>query len=78
MVSHAIEYLLLLTACMSDPVETQLNSRLKGSKLFVVTLSDCTHATIHTLDVPMRIAQSRQEILHSFGDCYQQGLRSEG
>ena len=27
MVSHATKYLLLLTACMSDPVETQLSSR---------------------------------------------------
>ena len=48
MISHATEDLLILAECMSDPVETQLSYRWKGSKISVVTLFGCTHATTHT------------------------------
>ena len=41
-ISHATKDLLLLVACMSDPVETQLSSRWKGSWLSVVGLFGCT------------------------------------
>ena len=36
----------------------------------------CKHETTHTLDVPMRIALSRQVGFYSFRDFYQLGLHS--
>ena len=41
-------------------------------------ITSCTHAATHTLDVPIRIAHSRQVGFHSFKDFYQLGLRSGG
>jgi hypothetical protein len=52
-VSHAIEDLPLLTTCMSDPIEITCE---RDSLTISCDFSGCTHATTHTLDVPMRIA----------------------
>jgi hypothetical protein len=41
-------------------------------------ISECTHATTHTLDVPMRIAQPRQEEFIHCRDFHQQVLRRGG
>jgi hypothetical protein len=41
-------------------------------------ISECTHATTHTLDVPMRNAQPRQEGLIHCRDFHQQGLHRGG
>jgi hypothetical protein len=41
-------------------------------------ISECTHATTHTLDVPMRNVQPRQEGLFHCRYFYQQGLRRGG
>jgi hypothetical protein len=40
--------------------------------------SGCTHATTHTLHVPMRIAQCRQEEFIHCRDFHQQGLHIGG
>ena len=58
-----------------DPVEI---TGERDSLTISCDINERTHATTHTLDVPMRIAQSRQAISHSFRDCYQQGLRIGG
>ena len=78
MISHATEDLLLLDACMSDPVETQLSSRWKGSFLLVVGLLRCTHATKNTLECPWYLrSQGRPKFLF-FRDFIHQGLRKQG
>ena len=78
MISHATEDLLLLDACMSDLVETQLSSRWKGGWLSVVGLSACTHAGKHPLECPWYLCiQGKKEFLY-FGDLYHQGFHKQG
>jgi hypothetical protein len=48
-----------------DPVEI---TGERDSLTISCDISECTHATTHTLDVPMRIAQPRQEeFIHLHG-----------
>jgi hypothetical protein len=58
-----------------DPVEI---TGERDSLTINCDFSGCTHATTHTLDVPMRIAQPRQAEFFHCRDCYQQGLRRGG
>jgi hypothetical protein len=41
-------------------------------------ISECTHATTHTVDVPMRNLQPRQEGFIHCRDFHQQGLHRGG
>ena len=52
MIFHATDDLLLIAACMSVPVETQLRQRLKGSWLSVVLLENYPDAIIYTIGCP--------------------------
>jgi hypothetical protein len=58
-----------------DPVEI---TGERDSLNISCDFSGCTHATTHTLDVPMRIAQPRQEEFESFASLPLQGLHRGG
>jgi hypothetical protein len=58
-----------------DPVEITSE---RDSLTISCDISECTHATTHTLDVPMRIVQSRQEEFIHCRVFHQQGLRRGG
>jgi hypothetical protein len=58
-----------------DPVEI---TGERDSLTINCDISECTHATTHILDVPMRIVQPRQEEFIHCRDLHQQGLRRGG
>jgi hypothetical protein len=54
-----------------DPIEI---TGERGSLNIICDISECTHATTHIVDVPMRNAQPRQEGFNHCRDFHQQGL----